>query len=258
MKTRLGDRDFIATGSQICDAEASREVRRDLALSVGGGVPDRYCRAGDWRARGIGYGSRDRAGRDLALGKSPGQQDEINDASPPYGHVNPRFHDYRAELSRLLLFRCRPIADMLPPRPRPRIAGGCRSRCGRRPPSHLSEQRASRSRTRVSPFRYPALASINCALSTYRNEIRECVHSWSDRHAWHRRIAPRKSSTSRVSELFALPWEGHSHPIPREAFNAFNDCQLFNRDSTSRARLRSVSQNSIPVRVMQFALRYEF
>ncbi len=69
-----------------------------------------------------------------------------------------------------------------------------------------------------------------------------------------------------VSKYFRLPKEGHRLQLRAEAFNAFNNVQWNNPTSsnlslatpTTFGEITSAGTTSLPARVMQFALRYEF
>ena len=69
-----------------------------------------------------------------------------------------------------------------------------------------------------------------------------------------------------VSKYFNLPKEGHKIQVRAEAFNAFNNVQWNNPASgnlslaapTVFGEITSAGTSSLPARVMQFALRYQF
>jgi hypothetical protein len=66
-----------------------------------------------------------------------------------------------------------------------------------------------------------------------------------------------------VSKYFNLPKEGHRIQLRAEAFNAFNNVQWNNpapslATPTTFGEITSAGTASLPARVMQFALRYQF
>jgi hypothetical protein len=66
-----------------------------------------------------------------------------------------------------------------------------------------------------------------------------------------------------VSKYFQLPKEGHRIQLRAEAFNAFNNVQwnsptLSLAAPTTFGEIKAAGTTSLPARVMQFALRYQF
>jgi hypothetical protein len=62
-----------------------------------------------------------------------------------------------------------------------------------------------------------------------------------------------------VNKSFRMPFEGHRLMLRGEAFNAFNHVN-FTTPNVSLATPSTFGEltNTLPARVMQFALRYEF
>jgi hypothetical protein len=73
------------------------------------------------------------------------------------------------------------------------------------------------------------------------------------------RLAPFTNFDLAVSKSFPLPWEGHLLQFRAEAFNAFNSVNFYNPSlRIDRPTIFGEYQAAFPMRVMQFALRYQF
>ena len=73
------------------------------------------------------------------------------------------------------------------------------------------------------------------------------------------RLAPFTNFDVAVAKSFPLPWEGHLLQLRAEAFNAFNNVNFYNPSlRLDRPAIFGEYQSAFPMRVMQFALRYQF
>ena len=73
------------------------------------------------------------------------------------------------------------------------------------------------------------------------------------------RLAPFTNFDVAVAKSFPMPWEGHLIQLRAEAFNAFNNVNFYNPSlRLDRPAVFGEYQSAFPMRVMQFALRYQF